>query len=275
MCEKYKKSRPELHTLYDDREIEKWKNWWTTHEYLSIDIPTNMLEQIGVRVIYGNPFDKTITIMKNGETIKENVLKPMNVCKDCNNYHRGNCREAIQKVRAGRWFFKGENEIECKECGGKYGGGSTSRPGGSGLIAHLNRQKPKRCGKEWERKFWEKAIDEWDEKERIEKVTLITKWMELNMREIVSCMKCGKRMSMMRGLRVHVREQRNCFERLEEMVIKNPVGDGIMGKRGDWIWFILICCLFCYILFLFCFNFIILWYGSGRLDSTPTFRQKV
>jgi len=33
------------------------QKWWTKNEYLGIGIPPNLPEQLGVRVMFGNPFD--------------------------------------------------------------------------------------------------------------------------------------------------------------------------------------------------------------------------
>lgn len=221
MCEKYAKGRPELSTLYDDKKIGTWKEWWERHECLAFGIPTSLPEQLGVRVMYGNPFDSTITISKNGETVCESILKTMKACKYCNNYHRGKCKKKVLDVRAGRWFFIGDGELECKMCGGKYGGGSTSRPGGSGLKAHLNRQKPKVCGDKWESEYWKETRERWDEKEEIERITLVVKWMELFMKDIKNCLNCSKGYTTLGNLRVHVRKEKECFEMMEKVVKEN------------------------------------------------------
>lgn len=57
MCERFNKDRPELHTLYDDKVIDKWKKWWTINEYLGMGVPTNTTSHDGVCIMYGNPFE--------------------------------------------------------------------------------------------------------------------------------------------------------------------------------------------------------------------------
>ena len=143
MCDRYGKKRPKLQDIHNDKTLDKWVEWWTENEFLGMGIPTNTPEQMGTRIMFGNPFDRTITIQKMGETITENIENT--VCKKCEKSHPGKCLMEVELPK-GRWFFIDDNKLECQECGGKYGGGSTSRPGGLGLKAHLNHQKPKRCG---------------------------------------------------------------------------------------------------------------------------------
>jgi len=65
-CERFKDERPDCSTIWDDKEIKVWKKWWLRHEYLGMGIPSTMMEQLGERVMFGNPFDHTVTIEKNG-----------------------------------------------------------------------------------------------------------------------------------------------------------------------------------------------------------------
>ena len=67
--------KAELETLYQDWKIEDWKKWWTYHEYLGMGIPSTLPEQMSVRVMFGNPFDNTIMIKKNGATIVQQVAR--------------------------------------------------------------------------------------------------------------------------------------------------------------------------------------------------------
>ena len=87
LCGKYSYLRPELETLYQDRRIEDWKKWWTYHEYLGMGIPSTLPEQMSVRVMFGNPFDNTITIERNGATIVQQVTR--GACDSCGKAYRG------------------------------------------------------------------------------------------------------------------------------------------------------------------------------------------
>ena len=97
-------------------------------------IPTNIASHDDVRVMYGNPFDNTITINNEGQISTKKVEQ--GPCEKCQSVHIGRCAMKIE-MKTGRWFFVDDREMECNTCGGKFGGGSTSRPGGSGLISQL------------------------------------------------------------------------------------------------------------------------------------------
>ena len=145
MCDRYEWKRPERHTLYDDKQIGKSKEWWISNEYLGMGIPTNTTSHDDVRIMYGNPFNGTITVMKNGKAVIEDIEKMK--CKKCDKSHAGKCIQPKRKLPNERWFFVEEDCLECKSCNGKFGGGSTSRPGGSGLLVHLQQRK-NTCGRD-------------------------------------------------------------------------------------------------------------------------------
>ena len=110
--------------------------------------------------MFGNPFDNTITIEKNGQVITEKIND--GPCDKCDKIHVGRCRKRM-KIGRGRFFFIEETDLECIQCGAKFGGGSTSRPGGSGLASHLrSRGKGNGCGKKWEEEYWIKTIKDWE-----------------------------------------------------------------------------------------------------------------
>jgi len=62
----------------------------------------NLPEQIDTRVMFGNPFNSTITIERNGERITERVDKQK--CNRCNKIHAGGCLKEVTNL-TGRWFF--------------------------------------------------------------------------------------------------------------------------------------------------------------------------
>ena len=224
LCPKYDNKRPELETLYDDKHLPEWKEWWIEHEYLQMGIPTGTVSSLEVRVMYGNPFDGTIMIEKNGSVIKEIAKKPP--CDGCGKTHEGPCLKEIDDLR-GRWFYINKVEMNCLICGGKYGGGSTSRPGGSGLKDHLNKDKFG-CGRKWEIKKWGELVDEWEGWSESYRNALVIKWSEIFDKKNLKCWECDKAFNSLNYLRKHVRGERNCFEKLEVLVKENPAG------RGEW-----------------------------------------
>ena len=221
LCERFSKNRPELHTLYDDKEIDKWKTWWRSNEYLGMGIPTNTTSHDDVRIMYGNPFDSTITIERNGKTITEDVGK--SICGKCDKPHSGKCMQRKAKMRIGRWFFVDEDRMECEMCNGKFGGGSTSRPGGSGLLKHIQTRKDS-CGKEWEKEYWEEKMAKWTDWDKEFQMGLVLKWIELNWKKRRECEICGKSYKDPDGIRKHVRREQGCMKGVADVMKKFPLG---------------------------------------------------
>jgi len=56
-------------------------------------IPTNLPEQQNERVMYGNPFDDTITIERNGKGDTEKASK--RGCNKCWKNHKGRCLKEV------------------------------------------------------------------------------------------------------------------------------------------------------------------------------------
>ena len=221
MCQRYNKNKPERQTLYDDKHLDKWKKWWEMNEYLGMDILTNTESHDDVRVMYGNQFDNTITIDRNGRITTEMVTK--GPCDKCQMIHLGRCAIKMN-IRQGRWFFVDERELECTQCGGKFGGGSTSRPGGLGLIGHMRTSK-QNCRRLWEMEYWKEIVEKretWDEEFR---VGLVNKWVELYRTKDKDCMICGKKYAEAKGVKAHIRKGIGCYKGMEKIVKEYPCGN--------------------------------------------------
>ncbi|KAG0125756.1 hypothetical protein HOY82DRAFT_542949 [Tuber indicum] len=217
-CDKTKEGRPDISTLYQDKKIGDWVVWWKRMEYFGWGIPSTTNEQLeNCRVMFGNPFDGTITIERNGEVVVEMVTKPP--CDGCGRTHRGPCLKRVADMR-GRYFYAGES-IECRICGSKFGGGSTIRPGGSGLSRHLARNS---CGREWEKLFWKEEMERKEEWEADYRLAMGIKWSELWCKGVLNCWGCNKGYKSIQGLRMHVRTEEDCFKVLEGLMMDNPTG---------------------------------------------------
>jgi hypothetical protein len=81
--------------------IGDWVKFMRENHYLGMGIPSTIKEHLNVRVIYGNPFDHTITIKRNSEMITE--ATPATVCMECNTAHSysGGCLNGsfVQRTR--------------------------------------------------------------------------------------------------------------------------------------------------------------------------------
>lgn len=214
-CTKYNDKRPTPGSVFDDRKIGDWKTWWTVHDYLRMGIPTNLPEQIDTRMMFGNPFDSTITIEKNGKRITEKVPVDGQKCHGYDKIHAGGCLKEVTNL-TGRWFFIRDDQMECNACGGKFGGGSTSRPGGSGLKDHAKRNK--KCGPVLEREYWKQIVRRWTELEGEYKLALVMKWIGKEgggLNERINCAGCGNNM-LVKSLKIHVRVMAECYDKWAE-----------------------------------------------------------
>jgi len=128
-CPKYKNTPP-INTLFKDKHVIQWLKWIRENDYLNMGIPTTMIEQLDTRVVYGNPFNHTITIERNGLHITEQT--PMKGCDGCSFSHSSECLKRISTLK-GKWFFCPADETKCPICRGNFGGGNNDRPGGLGL----------------------------------------------------------------------------------------------------------------------------------------------
>jgi len=136
--------------------------------FADVGIPTNLPEQIDTRVMFGNPLDNTVTLEKDGKVVVERVRDGK--CERCEKSHSRRCLADMTHL-PGRSFFVKETDMECPICGAKFGGGSTSRPGGSGLKSHLSKSR-KGCGRKLESQHWENIASGWDELEEGVRVSL-------------------------------------------------------------------------------------------------------
>lgn len=113
--------------------------------------------------------------------------------------------------------------MECKVCNRKFGGGSTSRPGGSGLLTHLQYRKDT-CGRVWEMEYWTETVnksEEWDEEFQ---TGLVMKWIELYWQKKLDCEVCGKEYKFVVGVKNHIRKEKTCMRGVIQFVIKFPLG---------------------------------------------------
>jgi len=76
-CQKYLRGRPALHTLFDDKHLPLWIDWWRLHENLPLGIPREYEENEGIVTVCGNPFNGTVTTLVNG------ILQIMYIKKKC------------------------------------------------------------------------------------------------------------------------------------------------------------------------------------------------
>src|SRR5437879_138183 len=144
---------------------------------------------IEMKIKFDNPYNHTITIEKNGETIVEKTREA--VCRKCEKVHKGNCKMVEMDMR-GRWFFAEPGENVCGACGGNFGGGSVERPGGPGLKEHwgLSKGYKLKCGIIMERRFWENLYGRREDIPKLVRDSLGMKWVTWRWKEVRCCPGC-------------------------------------------------------------------------------------
>ena len=65
-CNRYSKGRPMLLTLFNDKLIDAWRNWWRSHFNLGLGIPSEHQDNNGTVTVCGNPFQRTVTQLVAG-----------------------------------------------------------------------------------------------------------------------------------------------------------------------------------------------------------------
>ena len=60
-CNRFSRNRPALLTLFNDKYIDDWRNWWQLHFNLSLGIPLEHHDNDGTITVCGNPFQRTVT----------------------------------------------------------------------------------------------------------------------------------------------------------------------------------------------------------------------
>ena len=163
-----------------------------------------------------------IIIDQMGERVVEKVR--MEECEGCGKMHHGRCMKEIANL-SGRWFFITEERMVCKVCRAKFGGGSMSRPDGSGLKEHLSKDR-KGCGSRWKKGYYEDCMKGWDNLEEEFKFTLVKKWISRMGKGRVICTECCMGMKT-EGLKEHIRREGNCYNKYEGMMKKDPAGTDV------------------------------------------------
>ena len=153
------------------------------------------------------------TVLKGGVT--EKALA--GGCDKCGKIHKGRCLKEIRVLDKSEFFFADERELKCRGCGGNCGGGSTTRPGGSGLWVHLKRRRE--CGETWRKMFWEETIQGWDKWDEEYKTALVIRWFKDGCKEKrIDCVGCGKNMLKF-GIGLHVRTVEGCYRKCDSVLL--------------------------------------------------------
>ncbi|PUU74859.1 hypothetical protein B9Z19DRAFT_395619 [Tuber borchii] len=65
-CVRYNKEQPGPDSLFQDKQVGRWKEWWQLHMNLGLGIPRALNDGDKLVTVCGNPFEHTVTMLMNG-----------------------------------------------------------------------------------------------------------------------------------------------------------------------------------------------------------------
>ena len=118
-CPLYLAQRPSFSTLYDDRKVKEWVDWWKRHDYLGMHVVHHKSSIDGIKVVGGNPFDDTGRVsICGGPTIPARFIKPATQCDVCGKTSMGVHRCRPNRPRRGEFdFISPDYRGSCYVCG--------------------------------------------------------------------------------------------------------------------------------------------------------------
>jgi len=82
-CDRYLVKRPRFPTLFNDKRILDWRDWWQSHFNLGMGITSEHCDNDGVVTVCGYPFQRTVTQLINGTLSLFHLGAPDDRCTRC------------------------------------------------------------------------------------------------------------------------------------------------------------------------------------------------
>jgi len=168
-CNKFLTMRPARDTLHDNSKIAPWIKWIKHHDMLGLGIPSNTQRHGNVVVAYGNPFDGTACIIRDGRYITVDVASPTYRCDDCGLVHATAACPLPAFRMDGVLYFVAKDCTTCPVCSLTVGNGQRQRNHHFGMNTL--------CREVGQRLFWHGVKLLWDRFSPAEKVKLAVKWL--------------------------------------------------------------------------------------------------
>lgn len=116
----------------DDKNADKWCTWAASHNYLGQGIPMSLLEQDGVMIFGGNPFENTI-IVDDRSGVKTISTRQARDCVNCDGMCKqvAGCRRTVMtNAPRHHLFMATDRDGSCGAYGARMGSLSRdSHPG--------------------------------------------------------------------------------------------------------------------------------------------------
>jgi len=171
-CDRYLVTRPRFPTLFNDKRIPDWCDWWQSHFHLGMGIPSEHMDNDGVVMVCGNPFQRTVTQLINGTLSLFHLGDPDSRCarcllKGCNGGVK--CLLPVKFISPGgggrrvalTWW---PDVGACGECGS------------SAKIFHAHLHRSPGCALHYFVPFWYNVVHNWDELPVIDRNTAALQW---------------------------------------------------------------------------------------------------
>jgi len=189
-CGKYLVKRRRFPTLFNDKRIAEWRDWWQSHFNLGMGIPSEHMDNDGVITVCGNPFQRTVTQLVDGTLTLVNLSENCLRCLREKCLGDGACRLPLTYIPS-KWYWDSGDQV-CGACNARV----------MEMGGHWNR-KPG-CASATKTLFWDRMRRDWDSMEDIWRRSLTIRWSLAEMR-CVSCV-CGKVFSPVNaGIIAHLR----------------------------------------------------------------------
>jgi len=191
-CSRYEDGRPDSTTLFDNRRIGDWVTWIRRHDFLGLGIPSNAARSGNVCVAFGNPFDGTACIIRDGRYITIDVAASTYACEDCGLVHsEADCPLPTFRL-VGVFYFLPKDFVTCPACRERVGSSAYQR----GIHFGVGRG----CRTVGQRMFWHGIRLLWDRFTSAERVKLAMKWLFPAAGGRVQCPGCQSSYSTSDGL---------------------------------------------------------------------------
>jgi len=222
-CDRYAVGRPDSATLYNNSMIGQWVRWINSYDMLGLGIPANMRQYQNVMVAFGNPFDATACIVRDGHRIVVHIARPVYRCERCHLVHAeaGCPLPAFNLPTAFYFFVPGSTccpvcakEVSCLTARNRHYGGDS-------VCAAVGRTR-----------FWHGVKLLWDRFAIAEKVKLAVKWFCPKSTGQAVCFGCQTTFTKGYNLGVHLRK--NAAESCRSaMCIRFLTDCDAVGDDGD------------------------------------------
>jgi len=169
-CDRYLAKRPRFPTLFNDKRIPEWRDWWQSHFNLGLGIPSEHEDNDGVVTVCGNPFQRTVTQLINGTLSLFHLGAPDSRCtrcllKSCDGSGKYKLRFKFtggggRKVALAWWPV-------ASPCGKCYASPK--------IFRHHLRRFPG-CALYYFIPFWDNVVTQWDDLPVIDRNTTALQW---------------------------------------------------------------------------------------------------